>query len=276
MTILNKVAFVSVLATLVGGASFGGQEDALFSDKNPFAVPDVPLYRFKDTVHKMWKEDGWTDWFEAVARGNKRLVEVFFKYHKIDINAQGYKKQTALHVAVQNGHVELVKALLQWGANVNAEDKKKETPLHIASREGQVEIVQLLLVEDAIRVNQKNYYDTTPLNVALLNRNIEVARLLLNREDINATQEMLNGWEPLHGAALCGDIEVVKLLLSKEGIDVNTRTHIGWTPLKIAAREGHVEIVKLLLEVKGIKVREGRYFFILLFLVTVKSLWILQ
>lgn len=38
----------------------------------------------------------------------------------------------ALHIAAQNGHFELLKFLLESGADINAQNKKGQTPLHMS------------------------------------------------------------------------------------------------------------------------------------------------
>jgi len=52
--------------------------------------------------------------------------------------------RTPLLWASENGHVEVVKLLLEKGADVKAADNGGRTPLYLASRHGHVEVVKLL------------------------------------------------------------------------------------------------------------------------------------
>ena len=53
--------------------------------------------------------------------------------------------QTALMLAVSHGRQEMVRALLDCGANVNVQDDEGSTALMCASEHGRAEIVSLLL-----------------------------------------------------------------------------------------------------------------------------------
>ena len=56
---------------------------------------------------------------------------------------------TPLHCASQIGDLEIVKHLLERGANIEAQDQDGVTPLHCASYIGHLEIVKHLLERGA-------------------------------------------------------------------------------------------------------------------------------
>jgi hypothetical protein len=72
----------------------------------------------------------------------KRLLSIrnINKYVKDDWNGW-----TPLHDAAYNGHVEIVRLLLQNGAELNARSNEGSTPLHIAARHGNIDIFHLLV-----------------------------------------------------------------------------------------------------------------------------------
>ena len=53
--------------------------------------------------------------------------------------------QTPLHSGCAGGHSEVVKLLLEYGANPNAIDAKGATPLHLATMGGHAHIVKQLI-----------------------------------------------------------------------------------------------------------------------------------
>lgn len=62
-----------------------------------------------------------------------------------------HEKQTALHLACENGHVAMVSFLIESGANINTKGLGGSTPLHGAAILGQIDVVRKLLSEGAER-----------------------------------------------------------------------------------------------------------------------------
>ncbi len=74
-------------------------------------------------------------------------------------------KQTALHLASLNGHLEIVPYLIEKGADVNVKDRWQQTPLHLASEKGHLEVVQCL-TEKGADINVKDDNGQTALHFA--------------------------------------------------------------------------------------------------------------
>ncbi|KAL5509700.1 hypothetical protein EMCRGX_G005116 [Ephydatia muelleri] len=58
-----------------------------------------------------------------------------------------------LKAACLNGHLDVVKTLLEAGANINQADKKGRSPLYAASCNGHLDVVKTLL-EAGANINQ--------------------------------------------------------------------------------------------------------------------------
>lgn len=86
------------------------------------------------------------------------------------IDAKDYDGSTALHAAVEGGHVEAVALLLGWQADVLAVNNYEDTALHLAAREGLVDITRLLVARGA-NVHAKNKFGVTPLEWAKRKQN---------------------------------------------------------------------------------------------------------
>ena len=159
---------------------------------------------------------------------------------------------TSLFLASHNGHVEIVKLLLEAGAKVNAKGKNDMTALYLASLNNQTEIVKLLL-EAGAKVDAKDNYGDTALYIASLRNNTEIVKLLLEAGAKVDTKDDF-GITAMHAASRDGNAEIVKLLLDG-GAKVDEKTNNKSTSLVLASGKGHDEIVKLLISA-GAKVNE--------------------
>ena len=74
--------------------------------------------------------------------------------------------QTMLHVAAERGNTNIVRLLLEKGADINITDDTGTTALMNASGSGRENIVEILLQQDGIIVNIRNKDDITALRWA--------------------------------------------------------------------------------------------------------------
>jgi len=177
----------------------------------------------------------------ASRRGYSEVVRVLLE-HGADTEARDNGTYSPLDWA-SDGHVEVVQVLLEHLADVNSFDKDDRiTALHLASEYGEVAIARVLLANGA-DANAKQWDNQTPLHRAI---NDGVARVLLeNGADPNARDS--SNRTPLHGAMKWGSAEAVRVLL-KNGVDANARDSKNRTPLHVASEKGHLDGVRLLLQ----------------------------
>lgn len=84
-------------------------------------------------------------------KGNYEFAKKLIEQEKYDVNDQDNAGNTALHEAALNGHLDLVKLLINNGANVNVQSYEmlKDTPLIDASANGHLDVVMYLLEHGA-------------------------------------------------------------------------------------------------------------------------------
>ena len=92
------------------------------------------------------QEDGWlfTPLMWAVYRGNHRAVRLLLTCKGIDIDKQDINGETALWRAAAYENVEMVRLLINGGADPNKATHSGQTPLMKASLRGDMQIVALL------------------------------------------------------------------------------------------------------------------------------------
>ena len=159
---------------------------------------------------------------------------------------------TPLIIAARNGHLNSVKILLGYGADIEARGTLKTgieviggcTPLWAAASVGRLDVVKLLIEQNA-DVDGRTSTGSTPLRTAAINGHLDVVRCLVESgADVNARTITEN--TPLIVACYHGHLNVVIYLIDK-GAFMDLQNKDGSTALHVAAQRGHLEIVSQLL-----------------------------
>lgn len=153
------------------------------------------------------------------------------------VEARNEIGDTALMQAAMNSDVEMVRLLLQRGANPNAHGVYAVTPILRAIHDP--DKVELLLRWGA-RVDER------AMVIAAMTSSARTVLELLSKRggDVNAS---VGGYTVLMAAAYGGDVNTVKWLV-EHGADVKARSEAGCTALHGAALSGNPAMVKLLLD----------------------------
>ncbi|MBH16459.1 MAG: hypothetical protein CME30_04160 [Gemmatimonadetes bacterium] len=150
--------------------------------------------------------------------------------------------------ATRAADAEVVRKLIEDGADVNQATGDGMTPLHIAAQSGHLRIVELLLGAQAEVDPETRIGSHTPLHLASGQaQDVVVKKLLEAGADVDAATST-SSVTALHLAAqVVGGAESVKILLAN-GADPNVReTSSGQTPLMFAAAKNRSESAMLLL-----------------------------
>ncbi|CAL1146636.1 unnamed protein product [Cladocopium goreaui] len=162
------------------------------------------------------------------------------------------RRNGPLHFAAQEGHPEVVEALLAAGASVEAKDddgrgpqrRDGDEPLAMAAAEGHLEVVEALLAAGA-SVEARGSVGRTPLHdAAKRGHTAAVEQLLAAGAAVDAANN--EGRTPLHYAAFNGHAAVVEQLLAA-GAAVDAANNEGRTALHWAAIDGDAAVVERLL-----------------------------
>ena len=217
------------------------------------------------------------DIFDAVRADDLDSIKALIERNPQIVYEKDDQKSTPLHWAVKVNHPEILKYLIEKGADVNALDMNNYTPLGMATERRQLALIKTLIsagadvnlkgasgwpplrysiyynyleafeiiVNQGADLNEKDYVGKTPLYFACMgDREGILKTLLLKGAKINETD--LGGNTPLHTAVYYGDIKAVDLLMDS-GADIHVKNNFGQTPLHQAAASGYCDIAYKLL-----------------------------
>eukprot|EP00042_Codosiga_hollandica_P047703 m.521951 g.521951 ORF g.521951 m.521951 type:complete len:586 (+) comp57505_c0_seq4:215-1972(+) len=192
---------------------------------------------------------------------------------------------TALHMAAQFGHPELLRRLLElpiFNTKVDVADRHETTPLvsavagrsfecfkileeaggnplvvnqggntllHVASHQGCDEILEHVLKIDELRqhIDLPNEAFDTPLLLAVARESVECTRLLLQAgADVFISDR--RDRMPIHRAADVGHAELLQVLIEANAESLYLCTPYGETALMRASRTGRAAAVRVLVE----------------------------
>jgi len=170
------------------------REPALAKGITTHGISPIMLARYygkTDVVDALFNYLDELTFFEAAAVGKFDVVAHLVYTHPEMINEFSGDGFTALGLACYFGHSEIARFLVLKGAGVNIPSKNgfNVYPIHSAVAANQNDIVRTL-IDGGAQVNVKQQSGVTPLHSAAQNGNLEVLILLLeNGADIGVRME---------------------------------------------------------------------------------------
>ncbi len=178
-----------------------------------------------------------------------------------DLNRKESYGITRLMNACSSRHpnkYEIMKLLLQWGADPNATDEGGDNLLMrvlsgYSGTRDELDTIAPLLLDHGLDVNTKNRNGKTALWLACFWGRLNLVEFLIQRgayihEVDEATETPLVVVMQGGNTALPGQHKEIARLLIENGADVNTKDGFGDTVLMFACEQGHLDLADFLLE----------------------------
>ena len=155
---------------------------------------------------------------------------------------------TALHYAAQNGSLDIIKFLVEHGADISAQDyEQSRSVIHFAAENGDIECIKYLTEHEADLLD-KDANGATAFHYAVRANNLEAVKFFVTKK-LDYTAKDNRGWSAMHYAACGGALDVMKYLIAK-GLNINELNDRRRTPLFFARQ--HRELREYMLS-KGAK-----------------------
>lgn len=211
------------------------------------AVPKSEDVRLEEEENKL----KFRAFHRGLKRGDLKLVELMLN-NGFDANIRRtVRHPTALHIAVFLGRADIVKVLLDHGADISAVEHNGYNALQRAVHKNHVEIALLLIERGSPLLHKQKCSSTTVLHMATSKGNLKIVKALIRKgKDVGQLLPMLqatNQWglTALHHAARGGSLEIVQILV-ESGADIDARNFDQETPLIFAALFSSLDVMRYL------------------------------
>ncbi len=208
----------------------------------------------KVSVNQKWQQEMINDALvAAAANGQQQIVDLLLRKYRCNPDSLSNPcNSSAIGMAAQNGHIDIVRLLLHFNADPINQSEVSPPALHVAIAGRHKQVFELLLALPNMDPNTLDACGFTPLILAAQYGLSDYAVLLLQHKKIDINQTGNLGQTALLTAVLAGQQACFEQLMQDKRIDVNKASKNGHFPLYEACRLGLTAMVRQLISYKTI------------------------
>ncbi|XP_070182676.1 E3 ubiquitin-protein ligase MIB2-like isoform X2 [Littorina saxatilis] len=179
----------------------------------------------------------------ACNRGHRQVVRVLLDCGA-DVNHCIPPHRTTIGAALERSHEDIVELMLEQGADPFSLDNKGHTFLHIAAWHNLPRAITALAAR-GVDVNALDDVHDTALHLAIVKHHHEAVEALMAIPGVDLTVPNINGYPMMHHAASKGNSRAIELMLEKDRSQVHALLQ-GATPLHTAVHNDYDDCVRVL------------------------------
>lgn len=179
----------------------------------------------------------------------------YMQYPNININKRIKRGKSLFHVACKYGHMNIISLLIDK-AKINKQtkhhDKNHQTPLHITIEHFHIDVVKLLISYRA-ELNVLDYYKRLPIHYVSPGKTGNMVLFELLIKNGTSVDSKYNGVTMLYQAVEDNEIEIVDYLMSLKAspfvpsliTTTNVYQYVYQTPFELAIKNDKQDIIEL-------------------------------
>lgn len=242
-TLLEAITNMVDRAGGLSGKSQSSWTTSITQDSDAMESSDKVKRTLEDAIKRV-RERHVMAFLEAASVNDTVTVRLMLEDGLVHVDVADYDLRTALHLAASNGHIGLVRMLVdKHQASTAVQDRYGGTPLDDGIREGHFAVVQYLAAHQCGKLDIERYTDK--LIQAAADNKIETMKLLV-AAGMDPNCYDYDYRTPLHVSASNGCSEAVQYLMTLPKIQLGPVDRIGDTPLWNALIFDHKNVATML------------------------------
>lgn len=157
---------------------------------------------------------------ECAETGDVDMVKRIIMSGTVDVDSvDEVDSYSAVMMSAEAGHLEIVEALHEAGAEIEIRDAYGRTPLYAAAVAGHIDVVRYLVHEAHADVGALDCENRSVLWACCAVRRIDIASVLLESKDCNLDSVAGSGESAIDFAVKHGHAEVAEFLRTQGAVD---------------------------------------------------------
>ncbi|XP_053379617.1 E3 ubiquitin-protein ligase MIB2-like isoform X2 [Mercenaria mercenaria] len=238
------------------GPGDGKADHIGYKDDDPGLKPPVVKEQRKEPETD---EEKMEDLFEMIITGETEKVNRIIQKEP-QLMLMDLQGKFAVHLACKNGQIDVLKAMFKCASKEAlleiSDSEEKITPLLAAVSGEQIDMVKFL-VEEGANKKAVNHNKQGAVQMAVACKNVALLKVLRDLEfDVN--QKDLLKQSPVVDAIVQGNEEIIDILLDWPDLDIQFTDSIGFSPFFLACRKGNLKAVQKILQKRMMEIKERK------------------